>query len=91
MSEARLGVTSPRLGKKLSDETKQKISEANLGHKHSTEAIAKISQKLSQKIEVLDLETGTKTTYSSMGEAARALGVSQPTITRYFTRNNPKP
>jgi group I intron endonuclease len=91
MSEARLGVTSPRLGKKSSDETKQKISAASLGRKHSAEALAKISQKLNQKIEVLDLETGTKTTYSSMGEAARALDIAQSTITRYFTRNNPKP
>jgi len=59
--------------------------------KHSAEATAKISQKLSQKIEVMDLETGTKTTYYSMGEAARALDITQSTITRYFTRNNPKP
>jgi len=38
-------------------------------------------------IEVLDLETGIQTVYSSIGEASRALGVFKGTISNYFLRN----
>lgn len=36
-------------------------------------------------IEVLDLETGIKTVYSSIGETARALDVAQSSISYYFS------
>jgi group I intron endonuclease len=73
-------------GHKHSEETTIKISDAMKGRKKSVGA-----GKPSVQIEVLDLETGTKTTYYSMSEAARALDITQSTITRYFSRNNPKP
>jgi group I intron endonuclease len=91
-------------GHKHTEEIKTKMREAQKeidhsgrfkkGHEHSEETKNKIREtltKLSQKIEVLDLETGTQTTYSSMGEAARSLGIRQHTITMYFTRNSQKP
>jgi hypothetical protein len=43
------------------------------------------------KIEVLDLETDTKTIYDSMRETARALNISQARISNYFLRNQIKP
>jgi hypothetical protein len=47
-------------------------------------------QPTAQTIEVLGrrlLETGKKTIYPSIGEAARALNITQPIITMYFIRN----
>jgi hypothetical protein len=45
----------------------------------------------SVQIEVLDQETGTKTVYPSMSEAAIALGVPSGSVRMYFSRNTPKP
>lgn len=39
-----VGEKSPSFGKKLSDETKEKLRLANLGHKHSAETIKKMSK-----------------------------------------------
>jgi hypothetical protein len=43
------------------------------------------------KIEVTDLELDTKTTYNSMGEAARALNIKICRISSYFKQNQQKP
>jgi group I intron endonuclease len=79
MSEAKLGVS-------LSEYTRIRMSEAKKG-------IAKTegSGRPSVPIEVLDLETGIKTTYDSMGEVARALGTCRSSISQYFSRNQQKP
>lgn len=45
----------------------------------------------SQKIEVLDLETGTKNTYDSIHKAAKAINCSYQSISLYFKRNQIKP
>lgn len=55
--------------------------------------IALTNQKLKpniQKVEVLDLETGEKTSYLSMGDVAKALGVYQSTISTAFNRREAK-
>jgi len=100
-SDTKIRMSEARFGKKHSEETRRRMSEAQLrnphflGKKHSEEA--KIRMRETQaaqggyKIEVLDLETGTKITYPSISEAARALGIHQSTITNYFTRENKKP
>jgi len=74
------------------EETKRKIGEAKLGHIHCEETKRKMSEaRVDYQIEVMDLETGTKTTYYSISEAARALGIPKSTVSSYFTRNAPKP
>jgi hypothetical protein len=75
-----------------------------LGHKHSDEAIKKISDarkgkprtegsgRPSQKIEVFDKENNQTTIYDSIREAARALNIpSYKSISKYFTNNQQKP
>lgn len=49
MSEAKRGKPSPRKGAKLSEETKQKLREANLGKKHSCETRMKMSSSAKGK------------------------------------------
>jgi len=63
-------------GKTLSDETKNKISDAQLN---------------SQAIEVTDITNNTTTSYDSMGEVARVLNINHSVITKYFSRNQKKP
>ena len=45
----------------------------------------------SQSILVIDLEKNTETTYSSLNEAAIALGIRRTAISLYFSRNQQKP
>jgi len=59
-----------------------KFAGSSLGHSHSeltkkrmSEARRVNSGRKTVSIEVLDLETGIQTVYSSIGEASRALGV----------------
>ena len=49
------------------------------------------NQPNSIKIQVLDLETNTKTIYNSISAAAKALNILQQTISVYFKRNQTKP
>ncbi len=49
------------------------------------------NQPNSKKIEVTDLEVNTSTIYNSLGAAARALKISQSSISNYFSRNQKKP
>ena len=64
------------LGKKHEEETKRRIS---------------VSQPLAKKIEVIDLETNQVNTYNSIKAAAKALGIPQCSISRYFTTNQQTP
>ena len=80
-------------GLKHSEETKAKISVANKGNTYATgykNAIGHIGAgRIS--IEVLDLETGIKKNYSSMKEAALALGVPHGSISIYLSRGTIRP
>ena len=74
------------LGFKHSPETKKRIRENLLGRQRPEGAGSP-----SVQIEVLDLETGTKTVYPSMSEAERALGVSSGSVRVYFSRSQQRP
>jgi group I intron endonuclease len=99
MSEAKLGISRP----KLSEDTRRRMSAAKLGTSLSEETRFRMSAARKGKtkiegsgrpkcpIEVLDLETGIKIIYPSIGEAARALGIRQSTITLYFSCHSKKP
>jgi hypothetical protein len=67
------------------------VARSSLGYKHLKETRAKIrakalNQKSCVKVEVIDLETDTKTIYNSLSEAARALNTADRVISQYFTR-----
>jgi hypothetical protein len=64
------------LGKKHEEETKRRIS---------------ASQPLAKKIEVIDIKTNQANTYNSIKAAAKALGIPQSSISRYFTKNQQSP
>ena len=66
------------LGKTHSDEAKQKMSEARKGCLR-----AEGSGRPSQKVEVFDLTKDIKTTYDSISDAARALGVRKSGISSH--------
>ena len=72
--------------RKFSEETKKKMSESLKGRFRP-----KGAGRPSIRIEVLDLETGTKNTYESMSDAARSLGVASASIRMYFFSNTQKP
>ena len=69
-----------------------KFAGSSLGHSHSELTKKRMSEarrvnsagRKTVSIEVLDLETGIQTVYSSIGEASRALGVFKGTISNYF-------
>ncbi len=90
MSDAKIGLqageNNPFFGKNHSDETKQKMSEARKGCLR-----AEGSGRPSQKVEVFDLTTDIKTTYDSISDAARALGVRKSGISMYLNRNTDNP
>jgi len=74
-----------------SEETKGKISEANLGRAHSEEAKSMISaerrNRISQpvpgiRVDITDLETNVTTTYDSIRSAAASIGSYIKTILR---------
>ena len=73
-------------GKIHNEETLKKMSEARKGRLR-TEG----SGRPSQKVEVFDLTTDIKTTYDSISDAARALGVIKSGISMYLNRNTDKP
>lgn len=97
MSAASVG---KNLGKKHSQEARVKMSAASIGknlgriHSEGTKALiraAALNQASCIGIEVTDLELNTKTVYPSISEAARALNISQSSISQYFTKNPKKP
>jgi hypothetical protein len=71
------------IGRILSE--KGKISQAKLGNSYGK------NQSTSMKIEVTDLELNIKTTYDSIGDAAKALNARQSSISNYFNRGQIKP
>lgn len=71
--EARKMMEEAKLGGKLSDETKAKLSKAATGRKFTEEhkANLSVSKRNSKKLCVLDLQTGIESSYASINEAAR--------------------
>lgn len=80
------------LGRKFSQETKDKMAISQIGHRHSEETIAKLkkSSYTKEAVEIFDTETGLKTTYESKSEAAKAMGVSMPTISNHIKGTHKK-
>ena len=73
--------------KKISDNMKENKNGANgLGRQRAERAGSP-----SVQITVLDQETGNKTIYPSISEAAKALGVPSGSIRMYFSRNTQTP
>ena len=50
-----------------------------------------LAGRIKVNLEVLDLETGIKTVYSSLSEAAESLGVFKGTLSNYFLRDTSTP
>jgi hypothetical protein len=90
-----LKIAGSPLGYIHSEESKNKISDGMRGNKNAENSLGRQRPKgagsPSVQIEVLDLETGTKTVYPSMNETGRALGVPTGSIQMYFSRNTSKP
>jgi hypothetical protein len=66
-------------------ETKAKLAASMIGNSNSS------NQPNAVKIEVLDLETNLTTTYDTIGEAARALNISQSSISYNLKSKKQKP
>lgn len=83
------------LGFKHSEETIEKFKARTRTDQQKTkhlEQLKSLHKKQSVSIEVLDLETGITTIYSSINELSRFLGCSSPgTISSYFSRSTKKP
>ena len=83
-------------GRKHSEETKTKISEALIGENNPMYGKPKSEGAgiPSQAIEVTNIKNNITTTYISMGEASRALNIPftrRAAISIYFIRNQQKP
>lgn len=68
------------LGRKYTDEQKQKLSKAHLGHKRSVEAHNKIIQSQYKKVCQIDLNGNMITVFNSMKEASEITGVWHTSI-----------
>jgi 1,6-anhydro-N-acetylmuramate kinase len=79
MSDANKGENHPHFGK------------TGENHPMFGKCRAEGAGRPSQAIEVLDLNTNQTTTYESIREAARALSISQNSISQYFSKNQQKP
>lgn len=85
--------------RKHSEETRAKLSPEGMGKKISEETRAKLKCRIrpvgsgspSVQIEVFDRETGIKTIYLSIAEAAQALGLHKGSISKYFSKGCLKP
>ena len=89
-----------KLGRKLSEETKLKISDYRTGRVHSAETKAKMATNLGRqlseetrakiaaskghKLEVYDIITGDTAMYDSTRSAAKELGTNHNTIRNYI-------
>jgi transcriptional antiterminator len=62
----------------MAEATRAKLSASMMGNSNGN--------KHARKIQVIDLKLNTTITYISFYEAARALNISQPSISRYLNR-----
>ena len=72
----------------MSEEQKQKISEALTGREFSSEAREKMAAKKRRAVRVLR-STGETERYGSVSEAARELGVSRQLVTGWLRKTAP--
>lgn len=80
---ANKGMNNPNYGKTRSAETKALISLARLGKSILSESIKdKMSADSGTAIRVLDLNTKDISVYTSITKAAKAMGVTQPPLSR---------
>jgi group I intron endonuclease len=81
LSLANIGINNPNYGKTHSKETKAKISLARLGKNFISESTrAKMSEYTGTALRVLDLKTNDISLYTSITRAAKAMGVTRPSL-----------
>ena len=87
------GRKSPMEGKKHSEETLIKMSDAKKRENHPIYGKVRpfIAGSPAQDIIVKNVLTNKSTTYTSISEAAAALGIKQSTISSYLSRNQQTP
>lgn len=81
-----LKIAGSKYGSKHSEATIKKISDSLLGNKRAVGG-----KRTTVPVLVLDNETGIQTEYSSITNAAKALGVLSSTIRSYLSRNIQSP
>lgn len=91
--ESRKRMTEAKLGKTLSVDTIEKLRVAQAGKKFTEEHKSNLSaaQPNRKDILVLDLETGTETTYGSIAEAERSMGFPKDSIRANLRSKNKLP
>jgi group I intron endonuclease len=83
ISLANKGINNPSFGKIPSKETKALISLARLGKSFISDSIkTKMSEESGTALRILDLETNETSEFSSITRAAKAMGVTQPPLSR---------
>ena len=84
---------SPQLGLKHTEEARAKMSEKSLGRVKTEQHKLNLAlaDPNSIPVTVTDVIENKTTIYSTMGIAARDLGISISSISNYFTRNQKKP
>lgn len=83
LSLASKGMNNPNYGKTHTAETKASISLARLGKSFLSESMKeKLSADSGTKVKVLDLITKEISVYSSITRAAKAMGVTQPPLSK---------
>lgn len=83
LSLANKGINNANFGKRHSAETKALISLARLGKSFISESLKdKMSAERGISIKVLDLNTSLVSVYTSITRAAKAMGVTQPSLSK---------
>lgn len=83
ISLATKGINNPNFGKTHSKETKALISLARLGKSVLSESIkAKMSEESGTALKVIYLKTNETSMYTSITKAAKAIGMTQPPLSR---------
>lgn len=83
ISLATKGVNNPNFGRTHTEETKALIRLARLGKSIISESIkAKMSEESGTALKVIDLNTNETSVYTSITKAAKAMGVTQPSLSR---------
>lgn len=95
MAAAKKGENNSRFGKTLSEETKKKLSIAKMGEKNPMFGKSRVRPEgagiPSQRISVMDILKNENTEYDSLSAAAKALGISYPTISNYIRTKQKNP